>query len=266
MLDDLQAKLARIEEVKADLTDVDTRVNGYDLSTVSKDDLSDLEELKDKIEELLDSTNVTEAEKDHLNELLEIIAELEARIEAAEKALEEAEHNDHTGGINSGNVTPDDQTSLEDALSGYTDALGVFDSNLSLADLFDVNNRISIISSALDILDQVAEFEAMISRLPNPEDVDYSSRLLIKAAEGAYGALSEYGRTLVGPSLLAKYRAVLDAYRAYLEGSPLLYAFETLDVFWWGLTTFAIVGIFVFITRRTHRRYIEATEDTDDDF
>lgn len=266
MLDDLEAKLARIEEVKADLADVDARVNEYDINTVSKDDLDDLAELKEKIEELLDSTNVTDAEKEHLNELLETIAELEARIEEAEQALHEAENNDHTGGINPGNVTPEDQTTLEDALSGYTDALGVFDSNLSLSDLFDVNNKISIISSALDILDQVAEFEAMISRLPDPEDVDYSSRLLIKAAEGAYNALSEYGRTLVGPSLLAKYRAVLDAYRAYLEGSPLLYAFETLDVFWWGLTTFAIVGTFIFVTRRTHRRYIEATEDTDDDF
>ncbi|MBQ1528456.1 hypothetical protein IIZ77_02300, partial [Candidatus Saccharibacteria bacterium] len=70
--------------------------------------------------------------------------------------------------------------SLEDALSGYTNALGVFDSNLSLSDLFNVNNKISIINSALDILDQVAEFEAMISRLPNPEDVNYNSRALIR--------------------------------------------------------------------------------------
>ena len=95
----------------------------------------------------------------------------------------------------------------------------------------------------------------MISRLPNPEDVNYNSRAIIKAAEAMYNSLSEYGRTLVGPSLLAKYRAVLDAYRAYLEGSPLLYAFETLDVFWWGLTTFSIVAAFIFIPRRTHRRY-----------
>ena len=65
-------------------------------------------------------------------------------------------------------------------------------------------------------------------------------------------------------SLLARYRAVLDAYRAYLEGSPLLYAFETLDVFWWALTTFFIVGVFIAVTRRTHRRYIESTEDSDD--
>lgn len=266
MLDDLQSKLARIEEVKAELEDVDTGVNAYDIETISKDDLSNLEDLKDRIEDLKGSTNVTDEEKAHLDELLDKIAELEARIEEVEKALAEAEANDHAGDITPNDVTPDDQTTLEDALSGYTDALGVFDSNLSLSDLFDVNNRISIISSALDILDQVAEFEAMISRLPNPEDVDYSSRLLIKAAEGAYNALSEYGRTLVGPSLLAKYRAVLDAYRAYLEGSPILYAFETLDVFWWGLTTFVIVGAFIFITRRTHRRYIEATEDTDDDF
>ena len=266
MLDDLLNKLARIEEIKSALEEVDAGVNGYDLSTVNKDDLAELEELKTEIEELKASTNVTDEEKAHLNELLDKIAELEARITEAEKALEEAKENDHAGGVNPNNITPEDQTSLEDALDGYTDALGVFDTNLSLSDLFDVNNKVSIISSALDILDQVSEIEGLISRLPNPEDVSYSSRGLIKAAETAYNALSEYGRSLIGPSLLAKYRAVLDAYRAYLEGSPLLYAFETLDVFWWGLTTFAIVGVFIVIVRRAHRRYVEATEDIDEDF
>ncbi len=266
MLDDLRAKLERIEDIKDQLTSLDDALSEYSVDTVTKDDLSDLENLKAEIEDLKPSTNLTEAEREHLDELLDKIAELKERIEEAEKALEEAKDKDQAGDVTPGNVTPEDQTRLEDAMNGYTEALGVFDSNLSLSDLFDVNDRISIIGSALDILDQVAEFEAMISRLPNPEDVNFSSRLLIKAAEGAYNALSEYGRTLVGPSLLAKYRAVLDAYRAYLEGSPLLYAFETLDVFWWGLTTFTIVGLFIFITKRTHRRYIEATEDTDDDF
>lgn len=264
MLDDLYQKLAIIEDIEAQLEAVDTGVNSYDVETVTKDDLDELEALKEQIENLLNNPHVTDEEKEHLEELLDKIAELEHRIEEAEKALQEAEANDHTGNITPNNVTPEDQTSLEDALSGYTDALGVFDSNLSLSDLFDVNNKISIISSALDILDQVAEFEAMISRLPNPEDVNYNSRTLIRAAESAYNALSEYGRTLVGPSLLARYRAVLDAYRAYLEGSPLLYAFETLDVFWWGLTTFAIVGIFIIIVRRTHRRYVESVEESDD--
>ncbi|MBR3131215.1 hypothetical protein IKG31_01435 [Candidatus Saccharibacteria bacterium] len=262
MLDDLYNKLSRIIEIQTEYEDIDTGVNSYDINTVTKDDLSDLATLKARISVLLGSANITDEEKNHLRELLTIIAELEDRIAEAEKALEEAKDHDHSGGINSDNVTPGDQTTLQDAANAYAEALGVFDSNLSLSDLFDINNRITIINSALDILDQVAEFEAMISRLPNPEDVDYDSRLLIKAAEGAYNALSEYGRSLVGPSLLARYRAVLDAYRAYLEGSPLLYAFETLDVVWWGVSTFAIVGIFIFIVRRTHRRYIE-TGDSD---
>ena len=146
---------------------------------------------------------------------------------------------------------------------GYTEALGVFDSNLSLSDLFNINNRIAIINSALDILDQVTEFEAMVSRLPNPEDVDYDSRLIIKAAESAYNALSEYGRSLVGPSMLARYRAVLESYRAYLEGSPLLYAIETLNIFWWGLSTITVISIFILITRHTHKRYVDASDSDD---
>ena len=259
-LEVLYAASTNIESTQAELEAINASVSSYSISTVTKDDLASLASLKTRINELLNNPNVADSDKEHLQELLATIAELEARIAEAEKALEEAKENDHTGGINSGNVTPADQTSLEDAARAYAEALGVFDSNLSLSDLFDINNRIAIINSALDILDQVAEFEAMVSRLPNPEDVNYNSRLLIKAAEGAYDALSEYGRSLVGPSLLARYRAVLESYRAYLEGSPLLYAFETLDIFWWGLSTFAVMGIFIFIVRHTHKHYVDASD------
>ena len=261
MLDDLNDKLGRIEDIREELVDVDERVNSYDEETVKKDDLTDLESLKEEIETLIENTNVSDSEREHLEELLNKINDLEHRIEEAEKALEDARENDKTGDINSENVRPEDQTTLEDASQGYANALGVFDGNFSLSDLFDINNKISIINSALDLLDQVAEFEAMISRLPNPEEIDYSSRVAVKAAQIAYNDLSEYGRSLVGPSLMAKYRAVIEAYRAFLEGSPLLYAFETLDVFWWALTTFFVVGTFVVVFHRTHRRYSEAKND-----
>ena len=196
--------------------------------------------------------------------MLETIAELEQRIEEAEKAIEDAKEHDPVPGVNPDNVQPGDQSGLEDAYQGYAEALGVFDTNLSLSDLLDATNRLTTIGSALDLLDQVAEFEGLVSRLPNPNEVSFAYRDAINAAQLAYNELSEYGRTLVGPSLMAKYKAVIEAYRAFLEGSPILYAFETLDVFWWGLTTFFIVGSFILVTRRTHRRYVE--DAADDDF
>ncbi|MBQ7802423.1 hypothetical protein IJ380_00960 [Candidatus Saccharibacteria bacterium] len=263
ILDELKEKLERIEDVEEEIKDIDERMEEFDEGSVSKDDLGELEEIREEIEELLDGDNLTDEEREHLEELLDKIDELEERIEEAEKALEEAKENDKATEITPENVRPEDQTTLEDASSGYAEALGVFDGNFSLADLFDINNRISIINSALDILDQVAEFEAMISRLPNPDQIDYNSRTSIKAAQIAYNELSEYGKSLVGPSLMAKYRAILEAYRAFLEGSPLLYAFETLDVFWWALSTFFITGVFITIVRKTHRRY---AEDEDDKF
>ena len=261
MLDDLRNKLVIIEEIADKLEEVDSGVNSYDIETVTKDDLSDLEKLRDEIEELLESDNVTDEEKEHLQELLDKIDELEKRIEEAEKALEEAKNNDQTEGITQDNVRPEDQTILEDASQGYTEALGVFDTNLSITDLFDITDRISIIGSALDVLDQVAEFESLVSKLPNPNDLDFGSRAALKAAQAAYNELSEYGKSLVGPSLMAKYKALIEAYKNLLDGSPLLYAFETLDVFWWAITTFFIVGSFIIITRRTHKRYIEEDDD-----
>ena len=262
-LSTLSNVLTNLEAIRAELEAIDASVGGYNINTVTKDDLGNLALLKTQINELLNSPDVADSDKEHLQELLATIAELEARIAEVQKALEEAKENDHVGGITPGNVTPADQTSLEDAARTYAEALGVFDSNLSLSDIFDINNRIAIINSALDVLSQVSEFEAIVSRLPNPEDVDYNSRLLIKAAEDAYNALSEYGRSLVGPSLLARYRAVLESYRAYLEGSPLLYAFETLDIFWWALSTLAVMGIFILIVRHTHKHYIDAYDFDD---
>jgi len=261
LLDQLQDLLDRIEDVATEIHDIDDTLDDYSESTVTKDDLPALEELKDRIEDLLDTDNLTDDEREHLEDLLDQIAELEQRIEEAEKALEEAKEKDQAGDITPENVRPEDQTTLEDASQGYAEALGVFDGNFSLADLFDINSRLSIINSALDILDQVAEFEALVSKLPNPNDINWNSRTDVKAAMIAYNELSEYGKALVGPSLMAKYKAIVEAYRAFLEGSPLLYAFETLDVFWWSISTFFIVGSFIIITRRTHRRYVEAESD-----
>jgi len=263
MLESLSQKIETITTIKAQISTIDAQIALFDINTVTVDDLEALKVLRNQINSLLTSSNLTNEERTHLSDAKNTVVALIARIEEVQKAIEEAKEKDKTNDVNPDNVTPADQTSLEEAAKAYADALGVFDSNLSLSELFDINNKISIISSALDILDQVAEFEAMVSRLPDPEDVNYDSRLLIKAAEGAYEALSEYGRTLVGPSLLAKYRAVVEAYRAYLEGSPLLYAFETLDVFWWGITTLFIVAIFITITRRTHRHYVESNGDSD---
>ncbi|MBQ3430875.1 Ig-like domain repeat protein [Candidatus Saccharibacteria bacterium] len=261
ILGSLREKLAIIEEIQERLEEVDEGVNNYTEETVTIEDIDELEDLREEIEELLGDDNVSESEKEHLEELLDKINELEQRAKDAEEALEKAKENDKAVNITPENVRPEDQTTLEDAAQGYAEALGVFDGNFSLSDLFDINSRISIINSALDILDQVAEFENMVSRLPNPEEINFGSRVAVKAAQIAYNELSEYGRSLVGPSLMAKYKAVIEAYRAFLEGSPLLYAFETLDVFWWGLSTFFIVGVFVIIAKRTHKRYAENLDD-----
>lgn len=261
ILDSLNQKLERIEDIKEQIEEIDERVDSYDEETVNKDDLDDLEEIKEEIEDLKPSSNVSDDEREHLEDLEDRIDDLENRIKEAEEALEKAKENDKAGEITPTTVRPEDQTTLEDAAQGYAEALGVFDGNFSLSDLFDINNRISIINSALDILDQVAEFENMVSKLPNPESINFGSRVAVKAAQIAYNELSDYGRSLVGPSLMAKYKAVIEAYRTFLEGSPILYAFETLDVFWWGLTTFFIAGTFILVVRRTHKRYVEDKND-----
>ena len=263
ILDNLNQKLEIIETIKAELKEVDDNVNNYSKDTVTSDDVDDLKALLEEINDLETNPNISESEQAHLEELEELINEYLERIEDAEKALEKAKETDEpSANITPENVRPEDQTTLENAAEGYAEALGVFDGNFSLSDLFNINSRISIINSALDVLDQVAEFENMISRLPNPEDINYGSRVAVKAAQIAYNELSEYGRSLVGPSLMAKYRAVIESYRIYLEGSPILYAFETLDVFWWSLSTLFIIGAFTVAVRHTRKCY---AEDKDND-
>ncbi|MBQ6147809.1 Ig-like domain repeat protein [Candidatus Saccharibacteria bacterium] len=266
LLEDLNEKLDIITAIEEELEKIETEVDGYDIDKVTSEDKEDLEEIKEEIENLLnnDQNHLTDEEKETLEEEKNKVEELLERIEEAKEAIEEVKENNPVETITKDNVTKEDQTTLEDAQAGYVEALGVFDGNFSLSELFNINNAISIINSALDVLDQVAEFEAMIARLPNPEDVDYSARTDIKAAQLAYNELSDYAKTLVGPSLMSKYKAVLSAYKAFLSGSPLLTAFETLDVFWWAISTFFIVGVFIIIAKRTHKRYSDI--ENDDDF
>ncbi len=264
ILEELNEKLELIKDLEEKVEEINRETDEYNIDKVTSDDKIDLEELKEEIEELKDNPNLTPEEKAELEEDEKKIDELLERLNEVQERIEEVVENNPAKDITKDNVTKEDQTTLEDAQAGYAEALGVFDGNFSLSELFNLNNSISIINSALDVLDQVAEFEAMISRLPNPDDVDYSSKTLIKAAQLAYSELSDYAKTLVGPSLMSKYKAVIAAYKALIEGSPILYAFETLDVFWWAMSTFFIAGVFILIAKRTHKRYSEI--ENDDDF
>ncbi len=111
-IDELVAKLTEVaEEIKR----VDEAVKSYDEETVKSTDKADLEQLKEDIQALIDSTNTTENEKTALggmlekdNALIDVIDEIEQQIED----IGAFENN-----FNPEKVTSDDKAAIEEKIA-----------------------------------------------------------------------------------------------------------------------------------------------------
>ena len=107
-IDDLVEKLAEVaEEIKR----VDEAVKSYDEETVKSSDSDDLAQLKEDIQALIDSTNITENEKTALEEMIKEIEGLEDKIEETAKEIERIEN--AVNGYNEETVKSSDEEAIE---------------------------------------------------------------------------------------------------------------------------------------------------------
>ncbi|MBR4051247.1 MAG: leucine-rich repeat protein [Clostridia bacterium] len=110
-IDELVEKLAEVaEEIKK----VDVAVKSYDEETVKSTDKEDLAQLKEDIQNLIDSGNTTENEKTALEEMIEKVEGLEDKIEEIETQLERIEGIENV--YNPETVTSDDKSAIENAI------------------------------------------------------------------------------------------------------------------------------------------------------
>ena len=111
-IDELVEKLTKVaEEIKR----VDETVKSYDEETVKSSDKADLEQLKEDIQALIDSTNTTENEKTALVEMLEKVNALLDKISETEEKLEEIKGIENN--FNPENVSSDDKAAIEEKIA-----------------------------------------------------------------------------------------------------------------------------------------------------
>ncbi|MEE1012669.1 MAG: MBG domain-containing protein [Acutalibacteraceae bacterium] len=111
----IDALVKKLTEVAEEIARVNEAVNGYDEATVKSTDKADLEQLKEDIQALIDSTNTTENEKTALggmlekdNALIDVIDEIEQQIED----IGAFENN-----FNPEKVTSDDKAAIEEKIA-----------------------------------------------------------------------------------------------------------------------------------------------------
>ncbi len=111
----VDALIKKIDDTKAEIDRVNDAVAGYDEETVMSSDKADLEQLKEDIQALIDSTNTTESEKTSFEEMIEKVEALEDKIEETEQQLEDIAGVEN--GYNPETVTSDDKSAIEEAIA-----------------------------------------------------------------------------------------------------------------------------------------------------
>ena len=107
--------LAVINDTADEIARTETAVNGYDEETVKSTDSDELAQLKEDIQNLIDSDNVTENEKTALEKMIKDIEGLEDKITETEEKLEEIKGIENN--FNPENVSSDDKTAIEDKIA-----------------------------------------------------------------------------------------------------------------------------------------------------
>ncbi len=112
VIDELVEKLTEVaEEIKK----VDEAVKSYDENSVKSTDSENLEQLKEDIQALIDSTNTTENEKTVLEDMIKDIEGLEDKIEEIENQLEEIKGVENN--FTPETVTSEDKTAIEEKIA-----------------------------------------------------------------------------------------------------------------------------------------------------
>ena len=111
----LDALLKKIADTKAEIDRANEAVNAYDEDTVKSTDSEVIEQLKEDIQSLIDSGNVTEEEITALEEKLEETEALTDKIAKTEQQLEEIAGIENI--YNHETVTSDDKAAIKEAIA-----------------------------------------------------------------------------------------------------------------------------------------------------
>ena len=208
---------ARIAEVAEEITRLSDGVNGYDIAAVTSDDKADIESLIESIDALLDTDNLTEAERAALEALKEAAQALLDRIAAA-RAAAEREVITAVRDITKDNVTLDDKDALEKAEQALEEALREFGGNYTEAEREALEAQLDAVKAALAAIANAEKALEEIGRLPSVDEVKPGDKDEVERVKKLLDGLTENEKAMLG-SDAAKVDALLRQLQKLAEDS-----------------------------------------------
>ena len=191
----------RIAEAKTEMNRLTDSINAYDHVTSS--DNADIEGSIADITTLLDSNNLTDAERTSLTDLKENAQSLLDRIAAAKSAAESDEIL-AIETITKDNVTLDGKDALEKAEKALADAQKDFGDNYTEEERESLRVKLETVKSALDAIGNAEKAAEEIENLPSADKVELTDKDEVERVKKLVDALTENEKTMLGEEAFDK--------------------------------------------------------------
>lgn len=219
-LNDAAEKCEALKDRIAEVTDegnrLDDGVNGYDIGKVTSDDIADIEKLIDDIDKLLNSDNLTDTQRDDLEDLRDKAKDMLDRITAAEDVAD-AEEIKAVDGITEDNVKLDDKDALEKAKKVLESAIRDFDGNYTAEERKGLDAKLETVKAALASIDNVEKAIELISRLPSLDNATHGDKSEVDRVKNMIAGLSENEKAMLGKAATEKVDALEKKIRKLAE-------------------------------------------------
>lgn len=212
MTDHCAALLTQVTEVADEMDALTQAVNALpDADTITSAHKDTVNGLMTRLDALLNSTNLTQAEREAMTELNAICENLLTLIQHSAQAGA-TENTDKVEDITSDNVSLEDKDDLTAAKEDLENALDNFGENYTEEEKAALEDKLEQINQALESIEKVEAAQDAMEALPGsvePDDTDAAA--IIEAAKEQYDALTEHEKTLVDDALKNKLDSLLAA-------------------------------------------------------
>ena len=209
ILDKCDSLIGKIEETAEKISNLKKDVAGYSENEVTSSDKDTITQLQQDIQDLILSGNLTDAEKEAVQEMADNCEALLEEITAAGNAGT-TENTNKVEDITSDNVKPENKEDLTAAKEDLEYALENFGDNYTEKERAEINKKLDQINNALESIEKVETVQDAITTLPDtaePDDTD--TEALVNAVKEQYDQLTEHEKSFIPDELKEKLKNLL---------------------------------------------------------
>ena len=193
----------RISATAAESDRLSDGVGAYSIETVKSTDKADIEALLNDTVKLLDGDNLTESERDEVEDIKAALEALLGKLSSVKDAAEDPDITD-VSGITKDTVKSEDKDDLEKAKDALKDSLDDFDGNLTDDERDDLERKLDDIEKALEAIENAEDASDEIKKLPDPDDVKLSDKDDVKRVSEIVDSLTDNEKTMLGDEAVRK--------------------------------------------------------------